>query len=162
MEYGYSIKEGGFSEFAAYIPCYKNGNAVTAIKRDGDVVIIDKGIKTIIRRLLKEMSLSMGHLRENFSVDGVRTKLMPIPLGLSRVLIPVKVRKALAINDGCFAYIDLSSIDGVIGEKNGVIKLQSGRYINTMETVKTIKHEDKGGRGFEVPFCNENAGPFKF
>jgi len=100
----------GLSGFAAYIPCYENGNCVRAIKKNGQAVIIYRCIKSVISMLLKESGLDLYSLRKNFSGCIGARNLMPVPLRLDTVLIPFKVRKTIGVNDGSFAYIDLLSL----------------------------------------------------
>lgn len=148
------------SEYAAYIPCYKDGNAVTAIKKDGGTSIIERGIKSLIRNLLKENSLDIHSIRKNFSDSIGRRNIIPVPLGLDTVLIPVKVRKAIAANDGSFAYIDLSYIKGITGDKNSIIGLTCGPEISCLESVKTVKQRVKMGDVVMKGFTSRMMGEF--
>jgi len=127
------------SQYTAYIPCYENGNSVMAIKQDGQAIIINKSIKTLIKAFLKDSSLDMAALRRNFSAYTGRTSIIPIPLTLDMVLIPAKVRKTIGINDGSYGYINLSSISQVSGQSPAVITLKCGTKINCIEAAKTIK-----------------------
>jgi bifunctional DNA-binding transcriptional regulator/antitoxin component of YhaV-PrlF toxin-antitoxin module len=104
---------------------------------------MNKSIKSVINAILRERILDIRTLRKSLSGPEGRLNLLPLPIGLGRVLIPVKVRKTIGANDGAFAYVNLYSIDKVSGDKNAVITLKSGREINCLESVRTIRKRMK-------------------
>jgi hypothetical protein len=124
---------------AAYIPCYHGGNAVEAVKKDGESIIVDRSIKSLMRSILKENSIDIHSLRKNYANIINRSNLIPIPLGLNSVLIPVKVRKTIGVNDGSYGYIDLSSIKDLSNGEGTAIHLSCGIDINSLETARTIE-----------------------
>jgi hypothetical protein len=133
------------SNIAAYIPVYDNGNAVMAITKDGQTMTVDKSIKSLIKNLLNRNAMDFSLLRKSLSRYTGNCKYMPIPLSTGSILIPVKVRKRLAVNDGAFAYIDLLSIHKVSMDKASVITLKCGRDIKTLESEKTVRSRMKTG-----------------
>jgi bifunctional DNA-binding transcriptional regulator/antitoxin component of YhaV-PrlF toxin-antitoxin module len=141
------------SGFAAYIQCYEGGNSVMAIKKDGQTILINKSIKSIINKLFKESGINLQFLKKNSKEYIGGTNLIPIPLGLGTVLIPVKVRKTIGINDGSFAYVDISTIKEISEDKNAIIRLKCGSIINCPETVKTIKNRMKTAKFIEEKFA---------
>lgn len=149
---------GSVSDFAAYIPCYESGNSVMAIKKDGQTVLISKSIKSIINKLLKDSSINIQFLKKNFKAYIGGTNLMPLPLGLGTILIPAKVRKTTEINDGSFAYIDMSLIKDISGDKNTIITLKCGNIINCLETVKTLRQRMKKGKLIEEKYASRMLG----
>lgn len=126
-------------EYEAYIPCYNEGNAVLAVKSNGEEIIINRGIRTVLKILLKENNIDMEAVKENFSHSDRKNILMPVPLGVDNILIPAKVRKSLSANDGAFAYVDLCSIKKVSGGNNAVISLKSGKEIQCIESAGSVK-----------------------
>lgn len=154
--------QGSFSDFAAYIPCYEGGNSVKAIKKDGQTILINKSIKPVLTGLMKENSIDIKYIRKNFCQYIGRTNIMPIPLRLGTVLIPVKVRKTIAINDGCYGYIDLSYIDDVAEDKNTVIRLKCGSIIGCLETVKTVRDRMTKGKLIQEKFAARMMGECGF
>lgn len=144
--------------FAAYIPCYEEGNSVKAIKKDGETLLIEKGIKQVITGLLKESSISIKFLRKNFGQFIGRTNLIPLPLSLGTVFIPVKVRKSIGATDGAYGYMDLSQMEGVLKEECTVIKLCCGIKVECLESVKTIRDRMKEGRLIGEKFASLMLG----
>lgn len=154
--------QGSVYDYAAYIPCYERGNSVRAVKKDGETALIEKSIKSVIAELLRESSISIKSIRKNFSQYTGMTNLMPIPLSLGRVLIPVKVRKTIGVNDGSYAYIDLLQIDDVFEDGSTKVKLKSGSTIDCMEVVKTIRERMKKGKVIEEKFTSRMMGEYGF
>jgi len=74
------------------------------------------------------------------------TNLMPLPISLNTVIIPFKVRKTTGINDGSFAYVDLSLIKYVSGDRNAAIKLHCGNDIHCLESAKTVRNRMMKGK----------------
>lgn len=126
-------------DYAAYIPCYDGGNSVMAVKKSGQTVTLDKGIKTVVRMLLKESSMDINAFRKNFSGSAGKLNLIPIPLNLDTVLIPLKVRKAIGKNDGAYAYVDMSSIKDVSGFRTSTVTLLCGMEIGCLESPRAVK-----------------------
>jgi len=125
--------------YAAYIPCYDGGNSVIAVKKDGQTITLNKSIKSVMRMLIKESSLDINAFRQNFSGLAGKSNLIPIPLSLDIVLIPLKVRKAIGKNDGCYAYVDMSCIKHVSGHKPSVAMLSCGMELKCLESAKSVK-----------------------
>lgn len=128
-------------EYDAYIPCYNNGNCVLAVLSDGTSSIIQRSIKAQLDMLLKEHNIDRHSLRKNLYDSTVKPNIIPIPINLDIVLLPVKVRKAISKNDGSYAYISLSRIKQVRGERNAAISLVSGYEINSIETSKSVNRK---------------------
>lgn len=145
-------------DYAAYIPCYAGGNAVMAVRKDGQTITINMGIKYLLGKLLKRSSLDIGCIRENYSKCVNRSNLIPIPLSLETVLIPIRVRKSIGSNDGSYAYIDSSNIEAVVGLGNAVIKLKCGFEINCIEPVSNVKKKINMGEIIREKFTSSTLG----
>lgn len=148
----------GMWDYAAYIPYYEDGNSVMAVKKDGHTVMLDKGIKSVIRTLLKDSSMDINAFRQNFSGSVGSQKLIPIPLSLDTVLIPLKVRKTIARNDGSYAYVDMSSIKEITGDSTSVITLSCGFAINCIENVRAVKRRVKVGNMVKMEYALKLRG----
>lgn len=145
-------------DYIAYIPCYEDGNSVMEVKKDGQTVTLDKGIKSVIRMLLKESSMYINAFRQNFRGSAGRVCLIPIPLSLETVLIPIKVRKTIGKNDGCYAYADMSSIKEVTGAKVSVVTLSCGLKINCIENVRAVKQRINVGNMVKMEYALRLSG----
>jgi len=124
---------------AAVIPCYENGNVVRLISADGEQTIINKSIKSVLNDMQKSNNLDIKALRENFGGITGRKNIIPIPLSFECVLIPIKVRKALAVNDGSYAYVNLCYIEEIHERDGCKVSLKCGTIIKSLETKKTIQ-----------------------
>ncbi|HBM80024.1 MAG: hypothetical protein QME45_08630 [Clostridiales bacterium] len=142
-----------YSDYAAYVPIYKNGNSVQAIKKDGQTSFINHSIKSLLKIFLRQSSIDIRAFKQNYSVTMGRKNIIPVPLSIDTILIPVKVRKPLSVNDGSYAYLNLSSIKNVSGDKRSAIELTGGTVINSMESVITIKHRMKMGGAVSEKFA---------
>jgi hypothetical protein len=146
------------SDCAAYIPCYNNGNVVQAVTKDGQTVMVEKSIKSLLKNLLRRNGQDYSLLKKSISGCTGKDKCIPVPLSIDTVLIPAKVRKAIGTNDGAFAYVDLYSIESLYGDKNSTIRLRCGRDINTLESEKTIRSRMKAGAAIMEWFSSRLLG----
>lgn len=153
-----SKEPSSLSGYDAYIPVYENGNSVKAVRKDGVTVGFGMSIKSMIKALLKESSMDVRLLRQNYSGSIGRMNLMPIPLGLDRVLIPVKVRKVIGKNDGVYGYIDLFSIEESSGDEMPVIRLKCGFEIHCLEKIRTVRNRIKLGNVIMDKFASYMMG----
>jgi len=147
-------------EYAAYIPCYNDGNSVLAVMSNGSTAIIKRSIRSQLNILPKEHNIDIRSLRKNFSVSIGRFNLIPIPLSLDTILIPVKIRKVIAVNDGRHAYIVLSHIKQVTGGQYAVIKLYSGYEINSIESLRNVKNKIRLGNLVREKFASSVLGDY--
>lgn len=137
-------------DIIAYIPCYENGNVVNAVKKDGETVLIDRSIKYVINTLIKDSTINIGCIKRRFRESFGAANLTPLPLGVQRVFIPVKVRKTIGVNDGSFGYVDLEHIEDVVVRSGGtVIKLRCGSTLACLESVRTVRSRMSAGRLME-------------
>ncbi|MBZ4646357.1 MAG: hypothetical protein PWR27_1827 [Petroclostridium sp.] len=100
---------------AAIIPAYEPnvGDVTKIINRNGDEYIAKKKIKTVLIRLAHIYALDLTASRRKYaSIIGQRN-VIPIPFSEHMILIPFKMRKPIAENDGSLGYINLVSIQVV-------------------------------------------------
>lgn len=123
---------------AAYIPFYKDGNCVKVIMDNGEVSIIEKGIRSVLKNIMEESHLDIGSIRNNFAKYTGRKIILPVPVDVENILIPVKIRKPLSTNDGSFAYFNILSVKEVQGDRNAAITLSCNMTVETLESKKLI------------------------
>lgn len=140
--------------YAAILPCYENGNAVKTIRLDGKSEIVHKNIRSFLRTLEKESSIDINSLKRNYFKSSNRRNLIPIPLGLEVVMVPVKVRKAVAPGDGTFGYVNLTQVKEMVGDKDVIIWLNCGENICTLESKKAVVKRMKMGYSIKEKYCS--------
>jgi hypothetical protein len=146
------------SEYAVYIPCYDNGNAVKAVLKDGSMIVIGKSIKSVIKNIQRKNNIDIGLIKKNFGEYIGRKNIIPIPIDIENILIPVKVRKAVAVNDGSFAYVNLTSIENVLGDKKASIVLSCGKTLDVLESSRTVLTRIEMGRIVRDKFASVILG----
>lgn len=140
--------------YAALIPCYESGNnVVKTVKPNGEMGIINKGIKLVIRSMMQKSRIDIANIRKDYKNYGNRRNLIPIPLSVETILVPVRVRKAVAGNDGSHAYVNLIYLDDIGGEENAVIKLSCGYEINALESRYTVRNRFRIGYIIRDRYC---------
>lgn len=125
-------------DYAALIPCYENGNAVKAISMNGEITIINKSIKSVIKSIQRTNNIDPVCLRQNYGKYVGRKNNIPLPINFENILIPIKSRKTIGINDGSFGYVNLLAISEVYECKGAVIKLSCNMTIESLESKKAV------------------------
>jgi hypothetical protein len=77
---------------------------------DGTARIDNRKICTVLKSLAHVFAVDISMARTKYSHLAARKISVPIPLHHDLVLIPVKLRKPLAKEDGAFGYVVLSKI----------------------------------------------------
>lgn len=114
---------------AALVPYYdcQGGNATQIYTTDGEVIPDRRTVKWNLRRLARLYSVDLQAIRSNYgSYLGCRQGV-PLALSADLVLIPLKTRTPVGINDGCYGYLN-----GVAIEKAGPASDSPGRCALTL------------------------------
>ncbi|MDF2614087.1 MAG: hypothetical protein K0S71_1873 [Clostridia bacterium] len=102
-----------YIQFAALIPFYDNygQNSTCVLLQDGSREYFNCSIKAYIHRMLYELHLDPRAV--NFWTSKILgTKLnTPLIIDDSLVLIPIKFRKSVGKQDGCFGYVNNECIE---------------------------------------------------
>lgn len=94
------------------VPIYdEHGGNVTEVHLDDGRVLIDqRKTCSVVNSLAKVFAVSVGGARKKYSKLVNRKLSVPIPLHQDLVLVPVKMRKPIAREDGAWGYVVLSKI----------------------------------------------------
>ncbi|NLY43852.1 MAG: hypothetical protein GX066_07770 [Clostridiaceae bacterium] len=127
---------------AAILPTYQLGigDISTIIDNNGNEYLVASKVKTILNRLARIYALDLKQVRRKYSHVIRQKNIVPIPFSEHFILIPFKIRKPKAENDGSLGYISLESIYKIeeIKEENNVfIILKSGKRIKCLVSYKT-------------------------
>ncbi|KUO53088.1 MAG: hypothetical protein APF76_14955 [Desulfitibacter sp. BRH_c19] len=104
--------EGIWQNINCLVPIYsENGANMTEVHLDDGTVAIDgRKICTVIKNLAKFFTVDVETARAKYSKLVDRKLSVPIPLHQDLVLVPVKIRKPIAREDGAWGYVVLSKI----------------------------------------------------
>lgn len=148
-------------DYAAYIPCYDNGNSVIFIKKDGEKAILNRSIKSVMDRIFRENSHIIQYVKRNMPPGFTGMRLVPVPISIEYVLIPVKMRKTIGKNDGCYGYVNIYSIKGVQEVKMTIITLSSGTEISCLDSPKTVTQRISRAKQLSEMFSAQMLGEYK-
>lgn len=125
----------------AMLPVYVNGiGNCTEIITSEDSIVKSITIETCIKNLADFYNISLYHNRLNYGSELGIVNKVPIVINENLVYIYINVRKPLFDHDAAYGYIDVNVIDEVIEQKNNaVIRMKSGREIQTRQNVSNVK-----------------------
>lgn len=140
------ILEKGLS---CLMPVYKNdfGNVTEIIDIDGQICIIYKTIKTILKLICKYYGADINSVRQKYGKLINQRNMVPLPLSHDLILIPFKMRKPVFLKDGSYGYINIFSIENIYS-KNEItfIKLINGQEVKCLSKLKTAKEHYNNGK----------------
>lgn len=132
----------------AIIPEYiqNYGNSTKIITENSDEVLKYKRLHTVIKNIAKIYAVDLKAIREYCKkIIGV-SNVVPIPLGRS-IFIPLKVRKPISRNDGCFGYFNIDYITNVKQEGRFVIVTLNGNIeVKVLQSLKVTKNHIHHGK----------------
>ncbi len=104
--------EGIWRNINCLVPVYnEDGANVTQVHLDDGTVLTDgRKICTVVKSLAKFFTVHVEMARAKYSKLIDRKISVPIPLHQDLVLVPVKMRKPIAREDGAWGYVVLSKI----------------------------------------------------
>jgi|GEM_PF-612757 len=94
------------------VPVYDEagGNVTQVHMDDGRILTDTRKICTVLRNLAKIFAVDVEAARVKYSKLIDRKISVPIPLHLDLVVVPIKMRKLVAREDGAWGYVVLSKI----------------------------------------------------
>lgn len=141
-------KDLKFNEIEAMLPVYVKGKGNCTEIITGEASYIENTtIETCIKKLSDYYNISLYHNRINYGSElGISNKV-PVVINENLVYIHVNVREPMFKHDAAFGYVDLKAIkeiylkDGIV-----VILMNSGRVIQTRQSMKSLKRSMLNGR----------------
>lgn len=130
-----------YSKIDALIPVYVNGvgNCTEIIINDVSH-IKTKTVETCIKNLADYYNINLYYNRINYGEElGIRNKV-PIVINENLIYMYINVRKPMFEHDSAYGYINYFTIEDVYEQNNNaVIKMKSGRVIQTRQSVNVTK-----------------------
>lgn len=103
-----------FEQLAALVPCYgPAGDTTVMISRTGEVCTQETGLRTVLRRLLRQKAVDLQALRLKTAQPGIRPMLQPLPLSSNLLLCPLKLRLPKIPGDICTGYVNAHTVEKV-------------------------------------------------
>ena len=137
-----------FNEIQAMLPVYvkDKGNCTEIITAEASY-IKNATIETCVKKLADYYNLSLYHNRLNYGKElGISNKV-PIVINENLAYIYINVREPMFKHDAAYGYVDLNTIKQVfLKEGYAAILLNSGKVIQTRQSMKTLKRSIINGR----------------
>lgn len=127
-------------EIIALQPVYTNtGNATCILLREGEWMD-SRGMRSVLMALARIYAVDLTAQRESMEKRLNRHGVMPFYLGIDRVFIPLKMRKALAPKDMVYGYVDVRFMGEVAasGERSCLVPLPGPRQIEVLSKRSTV------------------------
>lgn len=104
--------EGIWQNINCLVPVYneEGGNVTQVHLDDGRVLTDSRKICTVVKNLARVFTVDVETARVKYSKLVDRKISVPVPLHQDLVLVPVKMRKPIAREDGAWGYVVLSKI----------------------------------------------------
>lgn len=137
--------EGIWQNINYLLPVYgaKGENATQVHLDDGTVLTDKRKICTVVKNLAKFFTVHVEMARTKYSTLIDRKISVPIPLHQDLVLVPVKMRKPIAREDGAWGYIVLSKIVcyNKHPEKDNVIRIffENDLYVDALLLTRSFQ-----------------------
>jgi hypothetical protein len=122
-------------------PIYSDeGDVSEIIARSGEVLLDRRKIRSVLKGLLHSYGLDIKYQRRLIRERLQRKSVMPCFLSPERVLIPLKMRRAIVAGDCVYGYVDVSSIKDIPsgGKRNCVLLLTNGIILEIMSSKTTV------------------------
>mgnify|MGYP000850953644 FL=1 len=122
-------------------PIYSDeGDVSEIIARSGEVLLDRRKIRSVLKGLLHSYGLDIKYQRRLIRERLQRKSVMPCFLSPERVLIPLKMRRAIVSGDCVYGYVDVSSIKDIPsgGKRNCMLLLANGIILEIMSSKITV------------------------
>lgn len=133
----------------ALVPEYNENNCNYTIlhRKNEEILILDKSIKTVIKLLAKYHMIDLNAMNKKYR-NLISSKILtPISLSKDDILIPFKTRKEPYKNDGAFSYINMKYIKKIKKDnKSTIILLDNGVEIKCYTSLNTANKHLKNGK----------------
>lgn len=127
-----------YSNYAALIPFYSEcgENCTCIIYNDGKKDYLSSSLKKVIHEMFHSLYLDPCALKHWTSeMVGYKNNL-PLLVDNTLIFLPIKLRKAVGKQDGCYGYFNIASI---LDYSNYLITLCNGEIIPTLSPKKYIQ-----------------------
>ena len=137
------------SKGLAYIlPEYveNKGNVTKAASIEGDIIIEEKSIRSVLKRVAKYYGADIKALRLKYGKIIGRKNIVPIPLAPDLILVPFKIRKPIISWDGAIGYVSYRQIKGIREDgstKESIITLRCDLDIRCLNKKTTAERHIK-------------------
>lgn len=103
-------------EIIALRPVYTDrGDAAEVYLKNGEVKVLDAGIRTVRRVFLKNYAVDFAEQQRLLAEEFGKSRLLPFYID-ERVFIPLKMRKTVSKNDMVNGYVEVGAIRDFRGE----------------------------------------------
>ncbi len=144
---------------AALEPCYgkDGGNATRVYTRQGEVYLVERRLKTVMKNLACYYGADTAALRKNYGEAFNSSYDTPLALSQDLVLVPLKTRQPLTEKDGATAYVNACSVKKVLpldgDDYKCCLKLEGGGELRSMFAVTTVEERLNRGRLAKKYYC---------
>ncbi len=116
--------------------------------RNGAVIDDNRKADTILKNVARCYGADLSALRRNYGKKFGSCHNVPLPFGMSMVMVPVKTRKPLTQKDGATAYINLCAVKNLTtpenGEEGGPVKcyllLEGDHKLPSLHSIKNTEN----------------------
>ena len=161
-------------QIAAILPRYcEDGDRAVILSMDGETVLTDVLVRTLITRLAHLLNVDLNALRKSAQKITQGHILQPLAFGPKVLLCPMKVRHPSVKRDNCTGYINAYAIRNIEpAEQDGerphcIIHLHSGISLTVLLSADTIRHHLQIARlvqdnaPYQVAFQHRREAPVK-
>ncbi len=152
-----------FSQFvgsiAALEPCYgKDGeNATRVYTRQGEVYLVERRLKTVLKNLACYYGADTAALRKNYGEAFNTSHDTPLALSQDLILVPQKMCQSLTEKDGATGYVNVCAVKQVLAVEDGSfkssLKLEGGKKLPLLFTAGAVEKRLKMGRLAKKYYC---------
>ncbi len=148
---------------AALVPQYdqSGGNATLIYTMEGEVGGDRRTVKWNLRRLARLYCVDLEATRCRFGSYLECRQGVPLPISTVLVLVPLKVRRPVGKNDGCYGYFNPAAVEDVAagraGNAGSVIVLKGGYRVDCHYAPRTVSKRLKSGEFVLDRFRRETA-----
>lgn len=128
-----------------FFPFYDadGGNGTRVFLEDGQEETDRRKTKTLLEAMARIFAADLAALRYKYRGMLCHKGLVPLPLHLSMILVPLKVRRVQYKDHGATGYAVLDRVERVEAEPTGTpvsrVVLEGGRVLDCMEKTATVK-----------------------
>jgi hypothetical protein len=121
-------------------PVYTDlGNATEVLLKDGEVVLDERGLKSVLTALGRAYAVDFKAQRMQVKELLQKQGTLPFYLGSERVFVPLKMRRAVTDNDQVYGYVDVRFMEEPYTGDNYqcLVRLKTGLELDILSSVIT-------------------------